>query len=106
MADLVAFAIGEQARLGRASLATAQTNYIMITLYVIQNINNNFRYVGITNDLKRRLIQHNSGKNKSTYTYKPFHLVYTEQSPNYKEARLREVYLKSGSGKNFLNTLK
>jgi putative endonuclease len=78
----------------------------MITLYVIRSITDNFRYVGITNDLERRLKQHSAGLNKSTRLHKPFKLVFSEEYKNYKEARKREIFLKSGVGRKFLNDLK
>jgi len=77
----------------------------MIFLYVIKSLNHNFRYVGITDNIKRRIRQHNIGYNISTRKYKPFKLLLTENFNNYKEAREREIFLKSGQGRKFLNTL-
>ena len=60
-------------------------------------------YVGITADLKQRLLQHNEGKSPHTRKFKPWNLaVYTAFAD--KQAALAfEKYLKSGSGKAFLN---
>jgi len=77
----------------------------MITLYVIKSLSKKYRYVGITNNLNKRLKQHNSGYNKNTKVYKPFKLIHTENFQNYKEARKKEIFLKSGAGKKFLNLL-
>jgi len=77
----------------------------MVILYVIKSVNKNFRYVGITNNLYRRITQHNNGKNKSTNKFKPFTLIHKEIFPNYKEARVREIFLKSGVGRKYLDTL-
>jgi len=77
----------------------------MIFLYVIKSLNHNFRYVGITDNIKRRIRQHNIGYNISTRKYKPFKLLLSENFNNYKEAREREIFLKSGQGRKFLNTL-
>jgi len=77
----------------------------MITLYVIQSVNKKFRYVGITNDLDRRVSQHNKGKNVSTKNYKPFYLIYTEKFINYKKAREKEIFYKSGFGRKVLDNL-
>lgn len=77
----------------------------MILVYVIKSQKNKFRYVGITDNLERRLLEHNSGKNTSTSFYKPFGLIYTESHQDYKEARKREKFLKSGQGRKFLDTL-
>jgi len=77
----------------------------MIFVYVIKSQKIKFRYVGITDNLARRLLEHNFGKNNSTSFYKPFDLIYTEKYKNYKEARNREKFLKSGQGRKFLDTL-
>ena len=68
----------------------------MIYIYVIKSIEKNFRYVGITSDLERRLREHHSGKNKSTAPFEPFDLKLKEEFKDYKEARIREKFLKSG----------
>ncbi|NOX66408.1 MAG: GIY-YIG nuclease family protein [Chlorobi bacterium] len=47
----------------------------MFTVYVIESINFNFRYVGFTSNLFRRLHNHNHGYNKSTKHYKPYKLI-------------------------------
>ena len=59
-------------------------------------------YTGSTNDLKRILQEHNSGKVKSIKNRKPFNLVYYEACLNEKDAKQREIYLKSGIGKKYL----
>jgi putative endonuclease len=61
--------------------------------------------VGLTNSIERRLDQHNKGKNRSTKQYKPFELIYTETFKTRTEARNKEIYLKSGIGKEFLKSL-
>ncbi|PJE59765.1 MAG: endonuclease [Candidatus Portnoybacteria bacterium CG10_big_fil_rev_8_21_14_0_10_44_7] len=74
----------------------------MIILYIIKSLNKNYHYVGITNNLKRRVKQHNAGLNTSTKSYRPFKIVHTEIFSNYKEARIREKFLKSGPGRKFI----
>lgn len=77
----------------------------MIFVYVIKSQKFKFRYVGITDNLERRLVEHNSGKNNSTSFYEPFDLLYTEEYKDYQEARNREKFLKSGQGRKFLDKL-
>lgn len=77
----------------------------MITVYVIKSKNKNFTYVGFTNNLSRRLSDHNSGFNKSTKSYLPFELVYTEKVESTTEARKREKFLKSGKGRELIKSL-
>jgi putative endonuclease len=60
----------------------------------------------MTNNINRRLAEHNNGENRSTKAYKPFVLIWKEQFKSRIEARAREKYLKSGIGKEFLKALK
>ena len=76
----------------------------MITVYVLQGRNNK-RYVGITNNLERRLNEHKSGASKAGQLLKDFHLLHTEVFQDYPSARKREKFLKSGQGREFLNKL-
>ena len=74
----------------------------MVTIYVIQSINANKLYVGMTEDLDNRLREHNAGKSKYTATYKPWKIIYTETAENFHDARKREIYLKSTAGKKLI----
>ena len=74
-------------------------------MYAIRISSRNYVYVGMTNDLERRLKEHNNGENRSTKAYKPFTLIYSEEFPDRISARIKERYLKSGVGKEFLKTL-
>ncbi len=51
--------------------------YKVIYLYILICNDNSF-YVGVTNDLDARIIQHNTGINKAVYTYtrRPVKLAY------------------------------
>lgn len=51
-------------------------------------------YVGLTNNLHRRLEQHRSGGSTFTATYEVFRLVYYEELPDRESARQRERTLK------------
>jgi putative endonuclease len=77
----------------------------MFTVYALKSLNNNFIYVGITENLEKRLIRHNKGYVKSTKRYSPFELFYSEKCENGIKAREREKYLKSTSGKRFLKSI-
>jgi putative endonuclease len=59
-------------------------------------------YTGSTNELKRRLYEHNSGNVISTRNRRPLKLIYYEGCLNEKDAKQREIYLKSGMGKKYL----
>ena len=51
-------------------------------------------YIGSTNNLKRRLLEHNKGLNRSTKHRSPFELVYREAYKSEEDARHREHNLK------------
>lgn len=51
-------------------------------------------YIGSTNDLRRRIIEHNKGKVESTRTKRPYKLVYYEAYGVESDARRREKMLK------------
>ena len=57
----------------------------------------------MTQNLERRLKEHNSGKSKFTSSYIPWILVYHEFATSTEHARKREKYLKSAAGKRFIN---
>ncbi len=77
----------------------------MYFVYAIKSELKDWIYVGISNDIERRLKQHNAGYNRSTKPYRPFKLIYKEQLPDRIAARAREKYLKSTVGKRFLRSL-
>jgi len=74
-------------------------------VYVLQNSIRNFIYIGYSEDLKQRIISHNEGKNKSTKPYIPLELIHYEAYRNKKDAKRRELYLKSNKGKTTLMTM-
>jgi len=73
-------------------------------VYVIKSLSRNYIYVGISNNVTRRLDEHNLGKNKTTRPYRPFRLLHEEKTQNRISARHREKWFKSGEGKEFLKT--
>ena len=77
----------------------------MYFVYAIYSEIRNYIYVGLTNDISRRLKEHNLGYNKTTRPYRPFRLILSEKFETRLKARTRERYLKSGIGKEFLKTL-
>jgi putative endonuclease len=64
-------------------------------------------YTGITSDPRKRLKQHNDGLVPSTQYRVPLRLIYFEACFDKDDAYRRERYLKTGTGKRFLqNRLK
>ena len=66
----------------------------MYYLYILLGNKENWHYIGITDNLERRLIEHNSGKVKSTKPYRPYKIIYTETFDSKTLARKRELFLK------------
>ena len=73
----------------------------MYTVYVLKDASGKL-YKGVTNNLRRRLAEHISGQTQSTKHLKNIEVVYTEDYDNFKQAREREVYLKTAAGRRFL----
>ncbi|MEK7553153.1 MAG: GIY-YIG nuclease family protein [Patescibacteria group bacterium] len=71
--------------------------------YVLLSLKDNKYYIGYTNNLKRRIEEHNSGKNFSTKSRKPFKLIYCEVCLNEDDAKQREKYFKSTIGRRYLS---
>ena len=75
--------------------------------YVLQNTKDKQFYTGYTEDLRKRLKEHQEGKSLYTKNKGPFILIYYEACSNKSDAISREKYLKSGMGKRYLkNRLK
>ena len=74
----------------------------MWCVYVIKSRIKKYYYKGLTDNLERRLDQHNKGKEKTTKPWLPYDLIFVEICKTRKEARLLEKYLKSGSGRELI----
>jgi putative endonuclease len=74
-------------------------------VYVLRSKKDQKLYIGLTNNLERRLEQHNSGKVSSTKGRMPLELVYFESYTERKDAAKGEKFLKSGKGRSELKKL-
>jgi len=59
----------------------------------------------MSQDVKQRLVEHNSGKSKYTSGHLPWKLIYVEEIGTTINARKRERYFKSAAGKKRLQKL-
>ena len=66
----------------------------MYTTYILKSLIKEWYYVGHTSDIKRRLIEHNSGNSSATKPYKPYKVVHEEQFLTKGEAFGREMQIK------------
>jgi putative endonuclease len=74
-------------------------------VYVLKSLDYDKTYVGFTKDLERRLNEHNSGKSMYTSNYKPWKIVYKEETVDRATARRKEKYFKSAAGRRKLKTI-
>ena len=76
----------------------------MYYLYILRNKENSF-YIGTTNNLDRRLQQHNTNQSNYTKNRGPWELVFSEEFSNRSDAMKREYYLKSLKSKTVLQKI-
>jgi len=74
----------------------------MFYTYILKSESSDKWYTGSTNDLRKRLNQHNEGKSAHTKKGMPWTLIYYEACLDEQDARSRETYLKSGMGKRYI----
>jgi putative endonuclease len=75
-------------------------------VYVLVSLKNRKRYVGSTSKTAlERLAEHNNGANKWTKANRPFELIHVEDFSSRTEARKRELFLKSGQGRKWLDEI-
>jgi putative endonuclease len=77
----------------------------MFWVYVLKSEKYNKFYTGQTDNLDRRLQEHNEGKSIYSRRYRPWIVVYTETYSTVAEAISREQYLKSAAGRRWLKKL-
>ena len=76
-------------------------------VYILTNAGDNVFYTGVTNDLARRVSEHQSGKIEGfTKRYKAHKLVYYETTDNPESAIVREKQLKGGSRQKKIDLIK
>src|SRR5574337_463749 len=71
------------------------------TVYILRNSTGK-HYVGMSEDVPRRLREHNAGEVKSTKSGRPWAIQYEEQVGRMEAARSRERYWKTGAGRRSL----
>ncbi|MBU1299281.1 MAG: GIY-YIG nuclease family protein [Bacteroidetes bacterium] len=75
------------------------------SVYVLRSTKDNKLYIGMSDDVERRLVKHNQGKVISTKHRRPLVLIYTEMFATKSQAAKRERFLKSGPGHKFLKSV-
>ena len=73
-------------------------------VYTLFSLRDKKFYTGFTTNLKDRLSRHARGEVKSTTNRRPLRLIHYEYFINKEDAMAREVFLKSGFGRNNLKS--
>jgi putative endonuclease len=74
----------------------------MSIVYILKSIKDSKYYYGSTENINKRIKDHNAGKVRSTKGRRPLVLHYYEEFASMQEARKRENYFKSIDGYNWL----
>lgn len=69
----------------------------MFFVYVLRSLKDGSTYIGFTENLEKRLKQHNNGETRSLKKKIPLEIVYVEEYESKTEARKRELRLKNNS---------
>ncbi len=68
-------------------------------VYVLRSLKDQLFYIGYSDDLRKRVKDHNAGKNVSTKNRRPLELIFYEAYPSKADALRRESYFKTTKGK-------
>lgn len=71
-------------------------------IYILFSLKDKKLYIGYTENLKGRIVEHQKGKVRATKKRLPLILIYYEAFTNKKDAKAREKFLKSGFGRSQL----
>jgi putative endonuclease len=77
----------------------------MYKVYILFSLKLKRFYVGYTNDIERRILEHNRIKGKYTDAGIPWELIYLEDYATKEEAMAREKFIKSKKSKSYILSL-
>lgn len=77
----------------------------MYYVYILKSERSGKLYKGVTEDLKRRLKEHNAGNVTFTKALRPWQLIYYEAFQEKTDATREEKFLKSGKGRERIKWL-
>jgi len=71
----------------------------MYYVYILLNETKTRSYTGVTDDVDKRLTEHNAGRVKSSSPYRPYKIIHIESFKTMSEARNKEKFYKSTTGR-------
>jgi putative endonuclease len=74
-------------------------------VYALRSLKDKNLYIGISRNPEKRVETHNRGKTETTKNRRPFVLIHKESYNSLQEAREKEKYYKSGTGREVLKNL-
>ena len=74
-------------------------------VYILQSGFDNSYYIGLTVNLKERLLEHNHGTKGYTRKKRPWRIIHFEEYQTKTEALIREKYLKKLKNKKYIQKL-
>jgi putative endonuclease len=74
-------------------------------VYILRSMKNGRLYTGSTDNVDKRLGEHNEGHNAAARYTRPYSLLHVERFPSRIEAVQRERYLKTGKGRRDLEQI-
>jgi putative endonuclease len=77
----------------------------MYYVYILLSLKDGKFYIGFSEDIQKRLADHNAGRNTSTKPRRPLKLIYYEAHLSKEDALRRESYFKTIKGKSTLRRI-
>lgn len=74
-------------------------------VYILFSKKDHLLYVGHSSNLKKRVVDHNEGKTKSTASRRPLELIFCEYYLFKEDAIKREKYFKTSMGKKAIKLM-
>lgn len=74
-------------------------------VYILRSEKNGSYYIGSTENLEKRVVQHNSGNVSSTKHKRPYNLVFHQEFKNIEIARKVEYKIKSWKRRDFVDRI-
>jgi putative endonuclease len=77
----------------------------MYYVYILLNEAKTGTYTGVSDDVNDRLTEHNAGRVKSSRPYRPYRIIHVEPFETLSEARQKEKFYKSATGRRKLKEI-